>query len=233
MSHGFYSQTPYQQYPSQPYAQPQAPYPNLDRTTQAYSAAGHSPQAAPSTGYFPSHARSASEFSGTPQSYTQPPYPAQPYAPYGQQPPAAQQPPFSPFTHPPASSYGASASGYQHPVATQPPQPSPSPPRVQHQHSQSVPAAYPPTSSAFSSYGSPGQALPNGQAPLVQQASFSGRPSTASAVHDYNQFGAHRPLPGVSDRARPDSMPPPARSATLASSYGALRLFAYPSATIG
>lgn len=181
MSHGFYSQTPYQQYPPQPYAQSQAPYPNLDRTSQAYPAPGHSPQAAPTAGHFPSHGRSASEFSGTPQPYTQPPYPGQTYA-YGQQPPPAQQAPFSPFTQPPASS------GYQHSVATQPPQPSPSPPRLHHQHSHSVPSAYPPTSSAFSSYGSPTQALPNGQPSSNQQGSFAGRPSAAVA----SSYGAPR-----------------------------------------
>jgi hypothetical protein len=208
MSHGFYSQPPYQQYPPQPYAQPQQ-YP-----------AGHSPQAAtPTPGYFPTHTRAASEF-GANQSYAQPPYPAQPYTPYGQQPQPPQQPPFSPFTQPPAAGYQPPPAGYQAPVAAhQSPQPS-NPPRIQHQHSHSVPAAYPATTSAYSAYASPNQQSPHAQP--SQQMSYNAPPAAAPVAQD--SFAARRQFSHLSDRTRPDSMPPPARSATLASSYATRKL---------
>ncbi|KAG8747224.1 hypothetical protein FRC10_001840 [Ceratobasidium sp. 414] len=193
MSHGFYSQPSYQQYPPQSYAQPQQ-YP-----------AGHSPQATtPAAGYFPTHARTASEFATTPQPYAQSQYPAQPYAPYGQQPQPPPQP-FSPFTNPPTASYPPPASGYQAPPATahQPLQ-SPNPPRVQHQHSHSVPTTHPSTAS-YSSYASSSQQLPHVQPP-AHQTPYGTLPS-AQAPQDYTQSLGHRPLP------------PPARSATVTSSY--------------
>ncbi|QRW04951.1 paxillin [Ceratobasidium sp. AG-Ba] len=182
MSHGFYSQTPYQQYPPQPYPQ---------QHSQA-----HPPQAATPAGYFPTHTRSASEFGATPQPYAQSPYPAQPYTPYGQQPPPPQQTPFSPFTNPPAATHPPPASGYQtQPAAAQQSQASPS--RFSHQHSHSVPATYPSTA-GFSPFTSSNQHAQPAQSPY-------GAPPPAAVPQDYAQSLGQRALP------------PPARSATVGS----------------
>ncbi|KAH7345255.1 hypothetical protein B0J17DRAFT_33606 [Rhizoctonia solani] len=182
MSHGFYSQTPFQQqYPSQQYAQPpQTPYPTLDRT-HSYSAPGRSPQAAPSAGYPPSHNRSTSDLMAAQQQYPSGPYPAQPYGPYGQQPAPATQAPFSPFSQPPAS-------GYQQPAATA----SVSASRFQHQHTQSVPATYP-QSSAFAPGQIPGAAY--GAQPNVGQApnGMGGYPPVQPPVAQYGAAASQQP----------------------------------------
>ncbi|CUA77552.1 Paxillin [Gallus gallus] [Rhizoctonia solani] len=154
MSHGFYSQTPFQQqYPPQQYAQPQTPYPTLDRTL-SYSAPGHSPQPASNIGYSANQNPSTSDLMAAQQHFPASPYPPQAYAPYGQQPAPAAQPAFSPFAQPPAH-------GYQQPAAAPT-----SASRFQHQHSQSVPASYP-QSAAFPPGQPPGgpygaQPAPNG-----------------------------------------------------------------------
>ncbi|KDN42933.1 hypothetical protein RSAG8_06459, partial [Rhizoctonia solani AG-8 WAC10335] len=180
MSHGFYSQTPFQQqYPPQQYAQPppQTPYPTLDRT-HSYSAPGRSPQAAPSAGYAPNN-RSTSDLMAQ-QQYPSSPYPPQSYAPYGQQPAPAAQAAFSPFAQPPAS-------GYQQPAAAPT-----NPPRFQHQHSQSASATYP-QASTFAHGQSPGG--PYGAQPGVGQApnGMAGYPPTQPPVAQYGAAPASQP----------------------------------------
>jgi hypothetical protein len=192
MSHGFYSRASFQpQYPPQQYAQSQTPYPNLDRTTQPYSATAHSPQAvASSTGHLPTHSRSTSDFAAMQQQYPQPPYPAQPYTLYGQQPPPPQQPPFSPFTQP--------ASGYQQPPATASQSSVANIPRFQHQHSQSVPVTYPPTSSAYSTFAPQNQQLP-GTSAYPPLATYGAQPGVG-----------HQPPAPLSDPGRVVPAQPPA-----------------------
>ncbi|CAE6506942.1 unnamed protein product [Rhizoctonia solani] len=194
MSHGFYSQTPFQQqYPPQQYAQPpQTPYPTLDRT-HSYSAPGRSPQAAPSAPYPTSHNRSTSDLMAAQQQYPPGPYPAQPYTPYGQQPAPAAQAPFSPFSQPPVS-------GYQQPATAA----SVGASRFQHQHSQSVPATHP-QSSAFAPGQPPGVAY--GAQPGVGQMpnGMGGYPPAQPPVAQYGVAASQQP---ASFRAAQGAAPP-------------------------
>ncbi|CAE6428978.1 unnamed protein product [Rhizoctonia solani] len=221
MSHGFYSQAPpQQQYPPQQYAQPpQTPYSTLART-QTYSAPGHSTQA-PGIGYHPGQNRSASDLMAAQQQYPSNPYPAQPYAPYGQPAPAAQAP-FSPFAQ-------SSTSPYQQPPANQA-----NASRFQHQHSQSVPA-YPQTS-AFApgqqpagAYGSQPGVAPNpngivGYSPAQPPGPYGAAPASQQPASFRTAQGAVPPRSSVfvppvfGSRARSAEPPPDLiRAPTVAS----------------